>query len=75
MHGHACRITGFYDTLSYLQRADRDHVGHAELFFDPQSHTRRGVAFETIINGIRRALIGSHQYGLSSGLILCFLRI
>jgi adenosine deaminase len=66
----------FYElTLSYLQRADRDHVRHAELFFDPQSHTRRGVAFETIINGIRRALdLGSRQYGLSSGLILCFLR-
>jgi adenosine deaminase len=66
----------FYElTLSYLQRAARDHVRHVELFFDPQSHSSRGVAFETVINGIRRALdLGKSRCGISSGLIMCFLR-
>ncbi len=66
----------FYDlTLSYLRRAADDGVRHAELFFDPQSHTSRGVSFETVITGIRHALeLGKQQYTISSNLIMCFLR-
>jgi adenine deaminase len=66
----------FYDlTLSYLRRAAADGVRHTEVFFDPQSHTNRGVNFEIVITGIRRALeFGRHQYGISSSLIMCFLR-
>lgn len=66
----------FYDlTLSYLRRAAADGVRHTEVFFDPQSHTNRGVNFETVITGIHRALeLGRRQYGISSSLIMCFLR-
>ena len=50
-------------------------VRHCEIFFDPQTHTDRGVAFATVINGIHRALTdGEQRLGISSGLILCFLR-
>jgi adenosine deaminase len=62
----------FYDmTAAYLRRAEADNVRHTEIFFDPQTHTARGVAFETVINGIWRACQDSP---LSTGLILCFLR-
>jgi adenosine deaminase len=62
-------------TLSYLRHATADSVRHAELFFDPQSHTMRGVKFETVINGISSALeLGRRQFGISSSLIMCFLR-
>ena len=66
----------FYDmTWAYLQRAHRDNVRHAEIFFDPQTHTVRGVAFATVIGGIHRALREAHaQWGMSGALILCFLR-
>lgn len=66
----------FYDlTLSYLRRAAGDGVRHSEIFFDPQSHTNRGVKFATMITGIRRALeVGTRQYGINSNLIMCFLR-
>ena len=66
----------FYDlTVSYLRRVSADGVRHAEIFFDPQSHTRRGIAFGTIITGICRALqLGRAKYGISSNLIMCFLR-
>ena len=62
----------FYDmTAAYLARAAADNVRHAEIFFDPQTHTERGVAFETMINGIWRAC----QDGpISATLIMCFLR-
>ena len=62
----------FYDmTMAYLQRAASDNVGHAEIFFDPQTHTARGVPFETVISGIWRAC----QDGpISASLIMCFLR-
>ena len=46
----------FYLTLAYMQRARRDGVRHVEAFFDPQAHTRRGVAVGTVIHGIVRAL-------------------
>ena len=66
----------FYDlTTAYLSTAVSQGVRHAEIFFDPQTHTRRGVPFETCISGIRRALDdGAANLGISSGLILCFLR-
>lgn len=62
----------FYDmTAAYLARAAADNVRHAEIFFDPQTHTARGVPFETVINGIWRAC----QDGpISAALIMCFLR-
>src|SRR5947207_8877046 len=58
----------FYDlTISYLRHANADGVRHTEVFFDPQSHTRRGVKFATVISGIRRALeFGRQQYRISS---------
>jgi len=66
----------FFDlTIAYLQRAQADGVRHVEIFFDPQGHVERGIAFETVVNGIYRALReGEHQYDISFGLIMCFLR-
>jgi len=66
----------FYDlTWAYLIRAAGQGVRHAEIFFDPQTHTDRGVPFETVITGIHRALDdGRDRLGISGGLILCFLR-
>jgi adenosine deaminase len=62
----------FYDmTAAYLRRAQADNVRHAEIFFDPQTHTARGVAFDTVINGIWRACQDSP---VSASLIMCFLR-
>jgi len=62
----------FYDmTAAYLARAHADNVRHAEIFFDPQTHTARGVSFETVINGIWRAC---QDAPLSASLIMCFLR-
>ncbi|MBU2967491.1 adenosine deaminase [Amphritea sp. 2_MG-2023] len=66
----------FYDlTWAYIEHCQAQHVIHIEPFFDPQTHTARGIAFETVINGISRALEDAeHEYGISSGLIMCFLR-
>jgi adenosine deaminase len=66
----------FYDmTHAYLQRAAHDQIRHTEIFFDPQTHTDRGIDIATVINGIARALKdGEQEFGISSGLILCFLR-
>ena len=66
----------FYDlTWAYLERAAEDTVRHVEIFFDPQGHTERGVEFETVLNGIERALkAGEVQLGISYRLIMCFLR-
>jgi len=66
----------FHDlTWAYLQRAHADAVRHVEIFFDPQTHTDRGVAFATVIDGIWRALErGRTELGISHRLILCFLR-
>jgi adenosine deaminase len=62
----------FYDmTAAYLARAAADNVRHAEIFFDPQTHTARGVPFETVINGIARACA---EGPISASLIMCFLR-
>jgi adenine deaminase len=66
----------FYDlTWAYLQRAKAQNVRHTEIFFDPQTHTARGVPFATVINGIHQALQDARQQlGISSHLIMCFLR-
>ena len=66
----------FYDlTWAYLERAHADHVRHVEIFFDPQGHTERGVPFADVITGISDALAdGEKQWGITSRLILCFLR-
>ena len=66
----------FYDlTRAYLLRCREDNVVRTEIFFDPQTHTARGVAFETVLNGIRRACDDAHkEWGISSALIMCFLR-
>ena len=66
----------FYDlTAAYLARAHADAVSHVEIFFDPQGHTTRGVAFETVIAGITRALgDAAASHGMTSKLIMCFLR-
>ncbi len=66
----------FYDlTMAYLTRAHNQNIVHTEIFFDPQGHTDRGIAFGTVINGIHRALDdGQKEFGISSKLIMCFLR-
>jgi len=66
----------FYDlTIAYLVRVHRDNVRHVEIFFDPQGHTERGIPFDRVISGILRALEdGQQRFGISSRLIMCFLR-
>ncbi len=66
----------FYDLAkAYLARSHGDNVQYAEIFFDPQGHLSRGVAFETIFAGLWRALRdGEAEYGIKSSLIMCFLR-
>ena len=66
----------FHDMAwAYLRRAAADNVVHAEIFFDPQTHTARGVSMETVINGLHRACEqAQHDLGVSASLILCFLR-
>jgi len=66
----------FHDmAMAYFARAAADHVAHAELFFDPQTHTDRGVPFDTVIDGLSRACAqAGRQYGIDASLILCFLR-
>lgn len=66
----------FYDlTWAYVQKAVSQNVRHTEIFFDPQSHTGREIPFKVVHNGIYRALQDAQsEFGLSSQLILCFLR-
>src|SRR5687767_2745007 len=66
----------FYDMAwAYLRRAAADNVVHTEIFFDPQTHTARGVGMETVINGLHRACEQAQtDLGVSASLILCFLR-
>ena len=62
-------------TMAYLERAKADGVVHAEIFFDPQTHTARGVGFAEVVEGIHAALSeGEARLGISSRLIMCFLR-
>jgi adenosine deaminase len=66
----------YYDlTTAYLRRAQAQGVRHAEIFFDPQAHTKRGVAFAVVVEGITGALAdGQRNLGITSHLIMCFLR-
>jgi len=66
----------FFDMAwAYLEKAAADNVVHAEIFFDPQTHTARGVAMETVIDGLHRACTqAGPALGVSASLILCFLR-
>lgn len=66
----------FYDmTWAYLERVHGENVRHVEIFFDPQTHTDREVPFEVVITGIHRALEDAgRDFGMSSQLIMCFLR-
>lgn len=66
----------FYDMArAYLKRAAADNVLHAEIFFDPQTHTARGVPIEVVVAGLHRACVDAEaELGISSALILCFLR-
>lgn len=66
----------FYDlTMAYLKRCREDNVVHTEIFFDPQTHTERGIDIGVVIKGINSALDDAkNEWGISSHLILCFLR-
>jgi adenosine deaminase len=66
----------FYDlAMAYLRKAASQNVRYAEIFFDPQAHTSRGVSFDVVIGGLRRALIDAEtRLGLKAQLIMCFLR-
>ena len=66
----------FYDMArAYFVKAAQDNVLHAELFFDPQTHTARGVAMETVVKGLHRACVDAKtELGVSGLLIMCFLR-
>lgn len=66
----------FFDlTWAYLLRCHAQNICHTEIFFDPQTHTSRGIAFKTVIDGITKALQkGEQELGISSFLIMCFLR-
>ncbi len=70
------REEDFFDmAMAYFRRAAADNVVHAELFFDPQTHTDRGVSLETVIRGLTRASeTAQRELGVSSLLIMCFLR-
>ncbi|MGB0990290.1 MAG: adenosine deaminase, partial [Halarcobacter sp.] len=66
----------FYDmTWDYILKCKEDNIIHTEIFFDPQTHTQRGISFETVILGIKEALDDAQkQFGISSKIIMCFLR-
>ena len=66
----------FYDlTWAYMEKIHRQQVRHIELFFDPQTHTDRGISFSTVMSGIGRALEDAEaRFGITSLLIMCFLR-
>lgn len=66
----------FFDlTWHYMLQCHTENVRHCEIFFDPQTHTQRGVGFETVVTGISQALAKARQeLGITSHLILCFLR-
>lgn len=69
------REQDFYDMAwAYLQKAAADNVIRSEIFFDPQTHTARGVSMATVINGLHRACQDAKSFGVDAELILCFLR-
>ncbi len=66
----------FFDLAwAYFKRAAKDNVRHAEIFFDPQTHTERGIPFRVVLRGLQKACLkAAKELGVSSRLILCFLR-
>ena len=66
----------FFDlTWEYILKCKRDNIVHTEIFFDPQSHTARGIRFDTVINGINKALKkADSKFNITSKIIMCFLR-
>ncbi len=66
----------FYElTWAYILKCVENNIIHTEIFFDPQTHTARGIAFKTVITGIKQALNDAEkQYGITSCIIMCFLR-
>ena len=66
----------FFDlTWSYAVKCREDNIVHTEIFFDPQAHLSRGIKFETVINGINKALLKANkEFGLTYKIIMCFLR-
>ncbi|CAM4233151.1 adenosine deaminase [Acinetobacter dispersus] len=66
----------FYDLAwAYFEKCAEDRVVHTEIFFDPQTHTERGVEFATVLAGLKRACVDAKEkLGISSQLIMCFLR-
>jgi len=66
----------FYDLAwAYLKRAREDNVRHVEMFFDPQGHTARGIAFSVVVGGLHRAIVDARrELGIQASLIMCFLR-
>ena len=66
----------FYDlTMAYLTKCHEENIVHTEIMFDPQTHTERGIAFETVINGIQKARNEAQEkWGISSFLIMSYLR-
>lgn len=66
----------FYDlTWAYVLKCVEDNIIHTEIFFDPQTHTARGISFSTVINGIKEALKDAKdKFGITSNIIMCFLR-
>ncbi|MCB9094693.1 MAG: adenosine deaminase [Halobacteriovoraceae bacterium] len=70
------REQDFYDlTMAYLKKCREDNVVHTEIFFDPQTHLQRGIAFETFFNGMKKAFSDAKsEWGISSKIIMCFLR-
>ena len=67
----------FYEmTWAYLEKANKQNIVHAEIMFDPQTHTDRGISFETVVNGIYKALIDAEtKLGISSKLIMSSLKL
>ncbi len=80
LYYNACSVLlkeqDFYDLMyEYLRRASIDNVYVAEIFFDPQTHTERGIPYDVIISGLHRALVdGYMDFGIKGSLIMCFLR-
>lgn len=66
----------FFDlTWAYIEKCREDNVVHTEIFFDPQTHTDRGIEFSTVFSGIKKALVQAEEkYNISSEIIMCFLR-
>lgn len=60
--------------VAYLRKAQVQNVRHAEIFFDPQAHTDRGIPFKTVIDGLWNGVQRSEEFGMSAKLIMCFLR-